>query len=146
MNHRITRKAAALWLAAAIFVLLAPLSGITAEQAKSISFPAISADGETVYFSYWGDIWSAPADGSALARRLTDNVAYDARPTLSPDGGRIAFLSDRFGNFDIFVMPEQGGEAQRLTWDSAVDYPYDWNRDGSAVLAYTMRQDLWGIC
>ena len=115
-------------------------------EVQSISYPAISADGETVYFTCWGDIWSAPRDGSEPARRLTVNVAYEGRPIPSPDGRQIAFLSDRFGDYDIFVMPEEGGQARRLTWDSKVDYLYDWKPDGSAILAYTMRQDLWGLC
>jgi tricorn protease len=117
-----------------------------ATEVKSMSFPAISADGKTVYFTAWGDIWSAPCDGRAPARRLTDNVAYEARPTLSPDGNTIAFLSDRFGNYDIFTMPEEGGKATRLTWDANVDYPYDWKPDGTAILTYTLRQDQWGQC
>ena len=87
---------AVLILLALTLAWLAPSLCRAAEEARAISFPAISADGQTVYFSCWGDVWSAPTDGSGLARRLTDNVAYDARPTVSPDGSRIAFLSDRF--------------------------------------------------
>lgn len=124
-------------------VLLVPLNAFAAKEIKSISFPAVSADGKTVYFSAWGDIWSSPRDGNCPARRLTDNVAMEARPTISPDGSQIAFLSDRYGNYDIFVMPEQGGDAKRLTWDSGTDYPYDWNSDGTKILAYAMRQDQW---
>ena len=40
-------------------------------------------------------------------------------PVWSPDGSRIAFASDRYGNFDVFVMPAAGGEATRLTFHSA---------------------------
>src|SRR5690606_2906679 len=57
-----------------------------------------------------------------------------------------AFMSNRFGNFDIFTMPASGGQATRLTFSDGWDYPYDWNHDGSAVLEYSNRQDLWGIC
>ncbi len=93
-----------------------------------------SADGRTLYFSCWGDIWCAPRDGSAPATRLTDNVALEERPVLSPDGKQLAFISDRFGNLDVFVMPAEGGAATRLTYSDAPDQHYCWKRDGSALL------------
>ena len=109
-----------------LIILLCPKPSYADSEIQSISFPSLSADGQTVYFSAWGDIWSAHRDNSSPARRLTDNVSYDSRPIPSPDGTQIAFLSDRFGGYDIFVMPESGGAAKRLTWDSSVDYLYDW--------------------
>jgi Tol biopolymer transport system component len=42
-------------------------------------------------------------DGSGLTQ-LTDNLAWDMFPAWSPDGKKIAFDSDRMGNFDIWVM------------------------------------------
>ena len=42
-------------------------------------------------------------DGTGLAQ-LTDNLAYDVFASWSTDGKRIAFDSDRMGNFDIWVM------------------------------------------
>ena len=47
------------------------------------------------------------ADGSGVTR-LTNHTADDYIPTWSPDGGRIAFTSDRDGNEDIFVMNVNG--------------------------------------
>ena len=130
-----------------IALLLLPCARASAlREGHLLGFPAISADGQTVYFTCWGDVWSAPRDGSAPATRLTDNVAYDGRPIPSPDGKSLLFVSDRFGNYDLFAMPSAGGEAQRLTWDSTTDYPYDWSSDGSSVLEYAVRQDLWGNC
>ena len=130
---------------AAVFSLLC-LPAHAMREVKSASYPAVSADGQTVYFGCWGDIWSAPRDGSAPARRLTDNAAYDQRPLPSPDGKQIAFMSERYGNVDIFVMPADGGEATRLTWYSNTDYLYDWRPDGNAILCYLERQDIWGQC
>jgi Tol biopolymer transport system component/C-terminal processing protease CtpA/Prc len=127
---------------AALFISSHPVRA--AREDHAVSYPAISADGKTVYFTTWGDIWSAPVDGHEPARRLTDNVAYEGRAIPSPDGKQLVFLSDRYGSYDLFTMPASGGEWTRLTWSMATDYDYDWKEDGSAVLAYTMRQDLWG--
>ncbi|MCK7462109.1 MAG: hypothetical protein MZU84_08620 [Sphingobacterium sp.] len=47
---------------------------------------------------------------------LTISEAYDYAPVWSHDGRSVAFASDRYGNFDVFVMPAEGGEARRLTY------------------------------
>ena len=47
------------------------------------------------------------ADGTQ-ARQLTDNDDGDSKPAWSPDGTRIAFQSDRYGDWEIFVMNADG--------------------------------------
>ena len=95
-------------------------------------FPAISPDGQTVAFSYKGDLWTVSVNGGQ-ARQLTTNPAYDAYPVWSPDGQRIAFASSREGSMDIYVIPKDGGTPRRLTTDSGDEYPMTW-RDNSHVL------------
>ncbi|MDE6012231.1 MAG: peptidase S41, partial [Prevotella sp.] len=85
-------------------------------------FPAISPDGQTIAFSYKGDIYTVSATGGQ-ARQLTTNAAYDAYPVWSPDGRQIAFASDREGGFDVYVMNHQGGTPKRLTTHSANEIP-----------------------
>ena len=85
-------------------------------------YPAISPDGQTIVFSYKGDLYKvATAGGTAVA--LTMHEAHDYMPVWSHDGKSVAFASDRYGNFDVFVMPASGGEPTRLTYHSANDYP-----------------------
>ena len=62
-----------------------------------------------------GDIWTANEDGSAVLR-VTDNVAREVYPRFSPDGRSIAFSSNRYGNYDVFVVPTVGGTPRRLTY------------------------------
>jgi TolB protein len=54
------------------------------------------------------------ADGSGL-RNLTRNPARDLRPSWSPDGRRIAFVSDRDGRLDAYVMNADGSNQRSLT-------------------------------
>ena len=75
---------------------------------------AISPDGQTIAFSYQGDIYTVPSSGGK-ARQLTTHPAHDTRPVWSPDGQRIAFASNRSGNFDVFLMNKEGGEPKRIT-------------------------------
>lgn len=102
--------------------------------------PAISPDGRTIVFTHGGDLYRVGTDGGT-AVPLTIHEAYETRPLWSRDGEHIAFASDRFGNYDVFVMPSAGGEAKRLTFHSADDLPTDFTVDGLAVLFESSRTD-----
>ena len=81
-----------------------------------------------ITFSYLGDIWTANEDGSDL-HRLTDNIAREVYPRFSPDGKWIAFSSNRYGNYDVFVIPAGGGAPKRLTYHTGNDEVVGWSRD-----------------
>jgi Tol biopolymer transport system component/C-terminal processing protease CtpA/Prc len=120
-------------LAALLGVVALAGHAFAAERALWLRYPAISPDGHSVVFEYRGNLWKVPATGGT-ATPLTVGDDYNTRPVWSPDGTRIAFASDRNGNFDVFVMPADGGEAKRLTYHSADEFPTSFTPDGKAVL------------
>jgi tricorn protease len=98
-------------------------------------------NGEIV-FSYLGDIWEVNENGSS-PHRLTDNVAREIFPRFSPDGKWIAFSSNRYGNYDVYVMPADGGEPKQLTYNSASDLVVGWSRDSKNVIFQSARGLLY---
>ena len=72
--------------------------------------------------------------------RLTDHPANDAQSAWSPDGNRIAFTSDRDGNFRIYVMDTDGSNQTALTDSSGSDWEPDWSPDGKRI-AFTSNRD-----
>jgi tricorn protease len=98
-----------------------------------LRYPAISPDGKTIAFGYKGDIYRVDAKGGT-AVPLTIHEAQDMMPVWSHDGKYIAFASDRYGNFDVFVMPAGGGAPKRLTYNSFDDFPYDFSPDDKQVI------------
>jgi Tol biopolymer transport system component len=68
-------------------------------------------------------------DGSNW-KRLTNNMAGDWWPELSPDGSKIVFYSNRDGNSEIYVMDTTGDNQQRLTNNKAFDGYPKWLPDG----------------
>ena len=103
-----------------------------------LRYPAISPDGQTIAFEHKGDIYSVPASGGT-ATPLTLGEAYDFAPVWSHDGKQIAFASDRYGNFDVFVMPSSGGEAKRLTFHSAREVPSSLTADDTSPATTNVR-------
>jgi TolB protein len=78
------------------------------------------------------EIYTMRADGSDV-RRLTDNAAFDAGPTFSPDGRRIAFVSHRDGNYEIYLMNADGTNQHRLTHNPAQDRQPAFSPDGKRI-------------
>ena len=93
-----------------------------------------------VAFSYLGDIWTANEDGTGV-QRITDNSAREVFPRFSPDGRWIAFSSNRYGNYDVFVVPATGGTPVRLTYHTGTDDVVGWTRDSQQVLFRSARGD-----
>ena len=113
---------------------------------ESVSSPAISPDGSQIVFSRgWVDklkdqgrsnIWIVDAAGTRL-RELTRGSWRDSAPVWSPDGARIAFLSDRDGTTQIHVLFVATGELAQLTHVERTPSNLSWSPDGKQ-LAFTM--------
>lgn len=92
----------------------------------------VSPDGETIAFTYKGDIFTVPVSGGR-ATRLTTQPSYETTPIWSPDSKKIAFASDRHGNFDIYVTDIAGGTPTRLTFNQSKEIPEAFSPDGSQI-------------
>ena len=110
------------------------------QGASWMRYPAISPDGKTIAFTFKGDIYKVSSSGGT-ATPLTTHTANDYAPVWSHDGKRIAFASDRYGNYDIYVISAEGGEAKRLTFHSANEIPYTFTSDDKDVIFGASRQD-----
>src|SRR5919108_6084772 len=67
------------------------------------------------------------------SRRLTRESANDGEPAPSPDGRKIAFVSTRNGNRELYAMRSDGTNQRRLTRNDAGDEWPDWSPDGRIV-------------
>lgn len=98
------------------------------QSAYFLSSPCLTPDGQTVIFSFEGDLWTASVKDKQ-ATRLTAMQGYETNPRVSPDGKWIAFTGRQYGNADVFVVPVNGGEVKQITWHSGNDEVTSWSWD-----------------
>lgn len=127
-----------------LFSLLAfaGLKGHSQSQPRWMQQPSVSPDGKWIAFEYKGNIFKVPYTGGD-AVPLTIANSYSGYPVWSHDSKKIAFASDRYGNFDVYTISAAGGEASRLTFNSSRDIPYDFSVDDSKVIFGTDRHDIY---
>lgn len=116
---------------------------VHADEARLLRFP--STNGTDVVFTYAGDLYRAPLSGGE-AQRLTSHVGYEIFPHYSPDGKSIAFTGQYDGNTEVYLIPSDGGEPQRLTYTSTNsrddlgdrmgpnNIVMTWSRDGKEIV------------
>ncbi len=95
----------------------------------------VSPDGKTIVFDMLGDIYTVPIAGGE-AKALTTSIAWDFQPRFSPDGKKIALISDRGGADNLWIMDADGGNARAVTEEKEhlVHNPY-WSPDGEYIAA-----------
>ena len=130
-----------------LFVAAATVTIDTQGQAgPPLAEPGIAPDGREVAFVSGGDIWSAPIGVSpAVARLLVSHPATESRPLYSPTGHALAFVSNRTGNGDIYVLRFADASVTRLTFDDGPEMLDGWSRDGRSVFFSMTTRDIAGM-
>jgi tricorn protease len=121
-----------------------PFAPGAAAPAPSLAEPSLSPDHREIAFVSGGDVWTVPFAGGE-ARLLVSHPATESRPLWSPDGARIAFVSNRSGNGDVYVLTVASGELRRVTFDDVGDQLDNWSRDGRSLYFSSTSRDVAGM-
>ncbi|MFZ0819988.1 MAG: PDZ domain-containing protein [Candidatus Acidiferrales bacterium] len=115
-------------------------------EARLMRFPDVYRD--KIVFDFGGDLWLASISGG-IARRITTHPGQELFPKFSPDGKWIAFSGQYDGNFNVYVMPSEGGQPRQLTFESdQVAVPermgpnnevINWTPDGKSIVFLSRR-------
>jgi Tol biopolymer transport system component len=101
----------------------------------------VSPDGAWIAFDLLGDIYKIPAAGGE-AEAILDGPAYQRTPTFSPDGRRLAFISDRSGSDNVWTANPDGTDAKAVTAEKVDPLMAPaWTPDGRAIAAVHVAAD-----
>lgn len=111
------------------------------EETRLLRFPTIH--GNTVAFTYAGDLYTVPLAGGE-AKRLTSHEGFEVFARFSPDGRQIAFSGEYAGTRQVYVIPAAGGTPRQLTFypdggpmpprGGYDNLPLDWTKDGKILV------------
>ncbi len=95
----------------------------------------VSPDGSRIAFDMLGDIYTMPIAGGTPTR-IAEGLAYEQQPRWSPDGRQIAFVTDRGGGDNIWLMNADGSNKRALTKEDfrLMNQP-SWSPDGKYIVA-----------
>ena len=95
----------------------------------------LSPKGERAIFNARGDIFTAPIEKGPTRNLTHSSGAHDKWPSWSPDGSRIAYISDVSGEEELYIAPQDGLKpAEQITrGGSAMRYQPEWAPDGKRI-------------
>ena len=124
----------------------ARLGAVTTLRSPSLGWCRPSPAGDWLACTSRGaqeDIVLMRPDGSETIR-LTDDPAKDRNSTWSPDGNRIAFMSTRSGEWELWSVRRDGSDLRQMTNLRADIYEAIWSPDGKRVATGTITRAPYG--
>lgn len=114
--------------------------------------PVVTTDGQYVFYASTqhretADIYRKHVNSSVVSQ-ITSDPGHDVMPSLSPDGRTIAFSSNRQGNWNIYLIEAEGGQARQITDDSSHELHPSFSPDGSQLVysrlgPVSQRWEMW---
>ena len=140
-----------------VFIFILPLAAFAAEDlvlkesAESLQFTvdegswvsvSILPDDDSFVFDLLGDIYRLDIDSGETAV-ITSGMGFDSQPVVSPDGSKIAFISDRDGKDNLWIANIDGGNPIKLSNETyAALISPTWSPDGQNIMVTKRAREI----
>ncbi len=115
---------------------------------KQISNYDVSPNGVRAVFEAHGDILTVPTKDGSVVNITHSPGVMDRNPTWSPDGRSIAYFSDRDGEYDLYISPQDGVGPVRKIALGQTDAYYEqprWSPDSEKLAFADQKLNLWYV-
>jgi tricorn protease len=104
------------------------------DASKNIMGYDLSPDGNRIVFNARGELFTTPAQKGVTRSIYRSPSSHERSPIWSPDGRYIAFISDKTGEDEIYIIPQEGGAPIQLTaGGDAYKYRIIWSPDSKKI-------------
>jgi dipeptidyl aminopeptidase/acylaminoacyl peptidase len=117
----------------AVEIWAVPAAGGAPQRLAEGDEPVVAPRGGMVAFTRNDQIWSVPLDGSRPAERLFFDRGEDGSPVWSPDGTRLAFVSNRGDHSFIGIYVDSATPIRYVAPSTSRDFAPRWSPDGSRI-------------
>lgn len=106
------------------------------DASKHLQSFTLSPEGDFIAAGARGDIFVVPARDSRTINLTQSSGSHDRAPVVSPDGKQIAFLSDKSGEYEIYLQKADGSEPAVAVTSGSTNYIFEmkWSPDGKKIL------------
>jgi tricorn protease len=102
----------------------------------------LAPNSRRIALSIHGELFTVPVEEGDI-KQITDDPSRDRNVNYSPDGKSLAFISDRSGREELYVVAVDGtGESQKLTDIDALKFGYNWSPDSKEIAFNTSDDKL----
>lgn len=108
---------------------------------------SLSPDGKRLLAEARGDIFSLPAEKGPVRNITRSAKSHEREPRWSPDGSRVAWISDLSGEYQIYVAPSDDMTSAVCMTSFETGYPsgLQWSPDGSKLYFGTEKRDIYSL-
>jgi TolB protein len=112
-------------------------------------YGTFSYDGKMIAYAsfdvnYKGTVWICKSDGKTKIM-VSKGMGSSYNPKFSPDGKKLAFVSDKSGKFEIFTCNPDGSGIKQITSKSGNTFEYNWSSDSKKIVFENIKEGVSGI-
>ncbi|HOU74215.1 MAG TPA: PDZ domain-containing protein [Tenuifilum sp.] len=106
------------------------------DASKRITNADLSPNGERVVFSARGDVYTLPSEKGITYNLTASSDVHEREATWSPDGKWIAYLSDKTGEYEVYIQPQDGSMPATQVTSGINNYIFgiEWSPDSKKIL------------
>lgn len=111
----------------------------------SLTNGSLSPSGKRALFEYRGEIFTAPKEKGDWRNITQSSGVADRSPAWSPDGEKIAWFSDKSGEYQLVIADQMGQNAKSISLNNTFYFRPDWSADSKHIAFTDTHYNLWVV-